>query len=121
ANQAVDHYVVRATEGVDSNRLYAVRVQGDGGYVTGEAQSVAVGGKSDILIDVRAVDNQRIACACALDEVASVTGVPDDGIISVEVEAITALPAGNRVPARTANNHVTPASTTKRVIAFRAE
>src|SRR5262249_52002520 len=43
ANEAVDNDVVRATESVDVDGLYAVGIEHDAGDVAGQTQSLAIG------------------------------------------------------------------------------
>ena len=118
AGQIVDDDIVGAAQGVELNAFDAVEVHRDVGDVTGEQRPRAVRRDVDVLVDVGAVEQQRIEAALALDHIAAVARVPDervvaasqkrhvvaatadDGVVSVAGEqGIRALAADDRVVA----------------------
>ena len=69
-------------EGVEVDVLDAVEVHGDVGDVAGEPHAAAVGRDVDLLVDVGAVEQQRVGAVLALDRVAAVARVPDEGVVA---------------------------------------
>src|SRR6185295_12069875 len=80
--EVVDHDVVGAAEGVEIDPLDAVKVHGDGGDVAGETHAPAVGRDVDVLVDVGAIEHERVESGLTLDRVAAVAGVPDEGVVA---------------------------------------
>ena len=62
--------------------LDAVEVHRDVADVAGEADAAAVGREVDLLVDVGAVEEHRVGAVLALDGVAAVAGVPDEGVVA---------------------------------------
>ena len=82
AGQVVDGDGVGAAEGDDVDLLDAVDVHGDVADVAGQPQPAAVGRQVDVLVDVGAVELQRVVAALALDRVAAVAGVPHERVVA---------------------------------------
>ena len=82
AGQVVDGDRVGAAQGVEVDPLDAVEVHGDVADVAGEADAAAVGGDVDLLVDVGAVEEHRVGAVLALDGVAAVARVPDEGVVA---------------------------------------
>ena len=82
AGQVVDRDVVGAAQGVELDLLDAVEIHGDVGDVAGEAHAPAVGRDVDLLVDVGAVEQQRVVAVLALDRVAAVAGVPHERVVA---------------------------------------
>ena len=67
----------------------------------------AVGRDVDVLVDVGAVEQQRVGAVLALDDVAAVAGIPDEGVVAGAQEGhVVAAPAGDDVVAGAADQHV---------------
>ena len=62
--------------------LDAVEVHGDVADVAGEAHAMAVGRDVDVLVDVRAVEQQRVDAGLAFDRVAAVARIPDERVVA---------------------------------------
>ena len=62
--------------------LDAVEVHGDVGDVAGEPHALAVGRDVDVLVDVGAVEQQRVGAVLALDDVAAVARVPEERVVA---------------------------------------
>src|SRR5262249_19046836 len=75
--QIVDDDLVGAAQRVELDPLDPVQVHGDIGDIAGEQHPRAVRGNIDVLVDVGAVEQQRIDAALAFDDVAAVARIPD--------------------------------------------
>src|SRR5262245_6122652 len=104
AGQVVDGDGVAPAQGVDVEPLHVVEVHRHAGNVPGEVDLRAVGRDDDVLVDVGAVEDQRVVAALAVDPVAAVAGVPDE-----------------RVVPGTADHHVVAAAAVDEVVAVAAE
>ena len=82
AGQVVDGDGVGAAQGVEVDLLDAVEVHGDVADVAEEPNPAAVGRDVDVLVDVGAVEQHRVDAGLALDGVAAVAGVPDEGVVA---------------------------------------
>src|SRR5207245_1464581 len=82
SRQVVDGDGVGPAPGGDVDRLNAVGVHDDVGHVAGEPQPRAVGRQVDVLGNIGAVELQGVQARLALDGVATVTGVPHEGVIT---------------------------------------
>ena len=101
AGQVVDGDGVGAAEGVEVDVLDAVEVHRDGGDVAGEPHPAAVGRDVDVLVDVGAVEQQRVGAGLALDGVAAVAGVPDEGVVAgAQISDVVAAAADSRCRCR---------------------
>ena len=80
--EVVDRDGVGAAERAEVDRLHVVRVHRDVGDVADEEQSPTVRGHVDPLGDVGAVEPQRVAARLALDRVAAVARIPDEGVVA---------------------------------------
>src|SRR5205814_5589344 len=87
--------------------LDAGEVHRDGGNVAGELHTPMVGRDVDDLADVGAVEQQRVGAGAALDGVAAVTWIPDEGVVAgAEVGRVVAAPADDDVVAVAADQRV---------------
>ena len=81
--------------------LDAVEVHGDAGDVAREPHAAAIGRDVDLLVDVRAVEQQRVVAGLALDDVAAIAGIPDEGVVAgAEQGHVVAATAVDEVIAR---------------------
>ena len=107
AGEVVDHDIVGAAQGVELDVLDAVEVHGDVGDVAGEPHPAAVGRDVDVLGDVGAVEQQRVGAGLALDDVAAVARVPDEGVVAVAEQGhVVAAAADHGVVAVAADQQV---------------
>ena len=83
AGEVVDRDGVGAAQGVDLDVLDAVQVHGDVADVAEQPHPAAIGRDVDVLADVGAVEHQRVGAGLALDDVAAVARVPDEGVVAV--------------------------------------
>ena len=96
AGQVVDGDGVGAAQGVEVDPLDAVEVHRDVADVAGEPDATAVGGDVDLLVDVGAVEEHRVVAGLALDGVAAVAGVPDEGVVAGAQQGDVVAPAADR-------------------------
>src|SRR5262249_57283220 len=92
-------------------RLTAVEFQGTAGVVAEEPPPPAVGRNIDVLVDIRAVEPERVEAGLILDRVVAVARVPDERVVAraeeghvvagAAVDKIIALAAEDRVGAGT--------------------
>src|SRR5262249_45103996 len=80
--QVVDVNGVGAAQRVDLDVLDAVEVHGDVGDIAGEPRPGAVGRDVDALVDVGAVEPERVGARLPLDLVAGVARVPDERVVA---------------------------------------
>ena len=67
----------------------------------------AVGRDVDLLVDVGAIEQQRIGAGLALDDVAAVAGVPDEGVVAgAEERRVVATAAVDEIVALAADDDV---------------
>src|SRR5205823_3449207 len=90
-----------------STGLDAVRIHRDVGHVAEEPQPIAVRGQVDLLVDVRAVEQHRVAAVLALDHVAAVAGIPLERVVAgaQKRDVVAAIPV-DEVVAVAAEQHV---------------
>ena len=82
SGEVVDRDRVGAARCVDVERLRTVHVHRDGADVAGESHPPAVGRDVDFLVDIGAVENERVVTGLALDRVAAVARVPDERVVA---------------------------------------
>ena len=105
--QVVDRDGVGAAQGVDIDGLDVVEVHRDVADVAGEHRPPAIGRDVDVLVDVGAVEQQRVVARAAVDGVAAVAGVPDEGVVArAERGHVVAAPADDGVVAGAAGDGV---------------
>ena len=80
--KVVDDDRVGATEGVEVDGFDVVEVHRDVGDVAEEPHPPAVGGDVDVLGDVGAVEEHRVAAGLALERVVVVARVPDERVVA---------------------------------------
>ena len=77
--------------------------------VAGEAHARAVGRDVDLLVDVGAVELQRVVAGLAFDDVAAVAGVPDEGVVArAHQRHVVAAAADDQVVALAADEVSSP-------------
>ena len=87
--------------------LDAVEIHRDVGDVAREPRAGAVGRDVDLLVDVGAVELQRVGAVLALDGVAAVARIPDEGVVAGAAEqGVVAAAAGDDVVAVAAEQRV---------------
>src|SRR6266516_1278778 len=98
--QVVDGDNVGAAEGVEVDALDAGGVHRDAGDVAREPEAGAVRRQVDLLGDVGAVEEQRVGAVLALDDVATVTRIPNEGVVAgtQERDVVAAVPVDRVVP-----------------------
>ena len=82
AGQVADGDVVDATQRRDVDGLHAVQVHRDGPDIAREQRVRAVGRQHHVLVRVGAVELQRVGAGVALDDVAAIARVPDEGVVA---------------------------------------
>src|SRR5262249_39429165 len=98
--QVVDRDGVGTAQGVDLDALAAFEAHDDGAAVAGQPRSLAVGGDVHVLIDVAAIEHERVRARLALDRVAAITRIPDERVVAVaEQGRVVAAAAGHNVVA----------------------
>ena len=98
-------------------RLDVVEVHGDVGDVAGEPHAAAVGRDVDLLGDVGAVEQQRVGAGLALDGVAAVAGVPDEGVVAgAQQGRVVAAAAVDEVVALAADDDVVAVAAVEREV-----
>ena len=94
AGEVADGNVVGTTEGIEVDMLDAVQVHRDGSDIAREQHPAAIGRDVDVLVDIGAVEQQRVGALAAFDSVAAVAGIPDEGVIAgAEIGEIVAASA----------------------------
>src|SRR5262249_48910970 len=99
SGQIVDGDGVGATSGVDLDVLDAVEVHGDVADVAGEPRAAAVGRDVDLLVDVGAVELERVGARLPLDRVAGVTHEQRHVVAGAADDDVVAPAAGDHVVA----------------------
>ena len=103
----VDGDLVGAAQGVELDLLDIVEVHDDVGDVAGEPRAPAIGRDVDRLVDVGAVEQQRVVAVLALDHVAAVARVPDERVVARAKQGrVVAAAAGDDVVAVAAQQRV---------------
>ena len=119
--QVADRDVVGAAERVELDVLDAVEVHGDVADVAGELHLPVVGRDVDVLVDVGAVEQQRIGAVAAVDRVAAVARIPDEGVVAgAELRHVVAAPADDDVVAVAADQRVVAVAAGDGVVAVAA-
>src|SRR5882672_6728080 len=78
----------------------------------------AVGGKLELLADVRAVEEHGVGAGLAFDDVAAITGIPDEGVIArAQQSHVIAAAAVDQIVAVAAEQEVSAIATGEGVIA----
>ena len=107
AGEVVDRDGVGAAQGRKLDVLDAVEVHDDVGDVAGQPHPRAVGRDVDALVDVGAVEHQRVGAVLALDRVVAVTRIPGERVVAGAEEGdVVAPPAGHGVVAVAAEEDV---------------
>ena len=80
-----------------------------------------VGGDVDVLVDVGAVEHQRIEAVLAFDRVAAIARIPDEGVVAAaELRIVVAAAAGDDVVAVAAEQRVVAVAAGDGVVAVAA-
>ena len=86
-----------------------------------ELHPAVVGRDTDVLVDVGAVEHQRIGAVLAFDGVAAVAGIPDEGVVAGAAEqGVVAATAGDDVIAGAADQRVVAVAAGDGVVAVSA-
>ena len=95
-----------------------LQVHGDVADIAGEPHATAVGRDVDVLVDVGAVEQQRVGAVLAFDRVAAVARIPDERVVAgAELRHVVAAAAGDDVVAVAADQHVVAVAAGDRVVA----
>src|SRR5262249_14303789 len=108
--QVVDHDRVDPAEGVEGDRLDVIGVDRDVAHVAEElGVPIGQGRDVDLLVGGRAVEEERVVARLALDGVAAVARVPDEGIVAgAELGCVVAGATNYRVLALAAGEVIDP-------------
>ncbi len=121
AGEVADIDVVGAAESGEIDVLDAVEIHRDVGDVAGELHPAVVGRDADVLVDVGAVEYQRIGAVLAFDGVAAVARIPDEGVVAGAAEQrVVAAAAGDDVIAVAADQRVVAVAAGDGVVAVAA-
>ena len=102
-----DVHRVRTAECIQFQLLYADVVHGDVGHVAEKVEMPGQRGEGDVLVHVGSVENQQVCARAAVDGVAAIAGIPNEGVESIVAEQqIAATPSDQRVVPWTAVNLV---------------
>ena len=96
----VDLEEIGAAQRLDLDALDIVQVQGvvAGNRAIEQDMSAEAGKKKECLMDVFALEAERVVAGAALDGIAAVTGVPDEDIVAgAHQRRVVAAGAGDRV------------------------
>src|SRR6266498_3656041 len=109
---------VRTAQHPKINVLGAVDVHHDVAGVTEEAQPLAIGGRVEDLVPARTVEDHRVEALLASGCASSVTGIPDEAVVTcAEGSNVAALVAVDGVVARAAVEALVPSSAEQLVVA----
>ena len=118
AGQVVDSDVVGTAPGVELDGLDPVHVHGHVADVTEEAHARAIRGDVDVLVDVGAVEQQRVGPGLTFHDVAAIARVPYEGVVArAQQRQIVAAAAGDQIVAVAAQQNVGTVAAGNRVIA----
>ena len=107
SGEVVDVDVVDAAQRCELDILNAVDVHNDIADVAEQPRPLAVGGDVDALVDVGAIEDQRIGAGLALNDIAAVAGIPGERVVTVtEQRHVAAATAVDDVIAITADQPV---------------
>src|SRR6185295_11043798 len=96
--QVIDGEGVGAPEGPELNVLDIVEIHADAGNIAGEQRVPAFGGDVDDFVDIRAIEQERIGIIAAVDDIAAVARIPDEGIVAgAKLRIVVAATAGDGV------------------------
>ncbi len=124
SGQVVHGDEVGAAEGVEVDPLDTARVHGDGGLSAEEAKAVSVGRQIDLLRTACAVEEHRVSAVLALDDIAAVAGIPDEGVVTgahechvvaaVSIDGVVSVAAEQQLGARASGQAVVSGSAVDR-------
>ncbi len=118
AGQILDGDGVGAAQGVELDLLDAVQVHGDVADIAGEPHVIAVRRDVDLLVDVGAIEQQRVGAGPTFDRVTAVARIPDERVVAgAQVRHVIAAAAGDKVVAIAAEQRVVAITASDRVVA----
>ena len=121
AGEVADGDVVGAAERGEVDVLDAVEIHGDVADVAGELHPPVVGRDADVLVDVGAVEQQRVGAVLTFDRVAAVARIPDEGVVAGAADQqVVAAAAGDDVIAVAAEQRVVAVAAGDGVVAVAA-
>ena len=82
SGEIVDQDIVGASQGGELDALDPVEVHGDAADVAGQLRPMAVGRDDHVLVDIRAVEPQRVEAVLAFDHIAAVARIPDERVVA---------------------------------------
>src|SRR5207248_11206594 len=116
AGEVVDGHEVGAAEGVDVDQLHAGRVHRDVALSAEELEAVSVRQQVNLLGSAGTVEDHRVDALLALDDVAAVARIPDEGVFAgaqereivaaIAVDRVVAVAAAQRLDAFAAGDRV---------------
>src|SRR5262249_36735800 len=116
--EIVDHDVVRAAQCVKIDPLDAVEIHDDVADVAHQPHAGAVGRYVDVLVDVGAVEHERVGAGLPFDRVAAVARIPDECVVAAaELGRVAAAPTVDDVVPVAADQQVVPVATGNGVVA----
>ena len=117
ALQIVDGDDVGPAESVEIDPLQSCEVHRHVADVAGEPDMRPVRGHRDVLRDSRAVEAHRVGAGFAVDAVAPVAGIPDEGVVSgAEQDVIAAAVSVDQVGPGAAEQRLRSGSADERVV-----
>ena len=115
--QIVDRDRIGTAQRVELDRLHVVEIHGDGGDVASEPRPPAIVRDVDFLIDVGAVEQERVDARLPIDRVAAIARIPDERVVaSAERGRIVAAPADDEIVPGTADDAVIAVTSIERDI-----
>ena len=121
AGEVADRDVVGAAASGEVDVLDAVEIHGDVADVARELHPSVVRGDVDFLVDVRAIEHQRVGAVTAVDRVAAVARIPDEGVVAAaELRIVVAAAADDDVVACAADQRVVAVAAGDGVVAVAA-
>ena len=100
-----------------SMRLDVVEVHGDVADVAGQPRPAAIGRDVDVLVDVGAVEQERVVARAAVDRVAAIARIPDEGVVAAaERGHVIAAAADDEVVAGAAGDGVVAVAAIEREV-----
>jgi len=122
--EVADEDGVYSAAGGEVDVLHVVRIHRDPAGVAQKREPTSVCGERDALVDVGAVEEHRVGAVAALDGVAAVAWIPDEGVVAgahegdvgatVAVDRVVPGAAGEHLAALAAGDRVVPVASVDR-------
>ena len=97
--------------------LDTIEIHGDVADVAEQPRARAIGRDVDVLVDVGAIELERVGASSALNRVTAIAWIPDERVIACSQQGhVVAAPAVDQIVARTADDGVIAVTAIKREI-----